>query len=90
MDYNRALGTRKPSLIRDKTFQFKTPLQNEEKQPMIAYIDLDNPSVKSQIGLVYLKPVVNYSVTLYFHPDGNKVDNAGPGGCLLKPPEDSR
>ena len=49
----------------------------------------ETPVHKSQIGLVYLKPVVGYSVTLYFQPR-EKFNDWICGGSGFKSPKDAR
>lgn len=49
----------------------------------------ETPFHKSQIGLVYLKPVVGYSVTLYFQPR-EKFNDWICGGSGFRSPKDAR
>ena len=49
----------------------------------------ETPIHKSQIGLVYLKPVVGYSVTLYFQPR-EKFNDRICGGSGFNSPKDAR
>lgn len=49
----------------------------------------ENLVYKSQIGLVYLKPMVRYAVTLYLHPR-EKLINDGMSGHELESTKDAR
>lgn len=75
---------RKLSLL-DKTIETKHTLLIDEKERPLEDADrfyesyyYNNPLYKSQIGLVYMKPRVDYSVTLYFHAKENTLVNTPP------------
>lgn len=61
----------------------QTVLSNDD------YCNNNNPIYTSQIGMVYLKPTVRYSVTLYFHPT-DKFNGEWKSGWNLNSAKDSR